>query len=145
MTTQIPQTRENHIKFDPVFHFFLAPLCLALPIWSVVHLMLHPSNEAAILMALTLLTLVLTVKTRVYSLKVQDRVIRLEERLRLASLLSEPYRGRITELTEGQLIALRFASDAEVPVLAARALDEKLDRKAIKAAVQQWRGDYFRI
>jgi hypothetical protein len=145
MSKAVPQTRENHVQLDPLFHFFLAPGGLLLLIWAIVNLIRHPSSESVFLTALALLLFVLTFKTRVYSLKVQDRIIRLEERLRLASLLEAPLCERIAELTESQLIALRFASDAEASDLAVRALNEKLDRKGIKAAIQRWRPDYFRV
>ena len=76
---------------------------------------------------------------------VQDRVIRLEERLRQATLASGQLRSRIEELSEGQLIALRFASDAELPALFERALNQKLGKADIKKSVANWRGDYFRV
>jgi hypothetical protein len=143
--SQPVQTRENHARFDPAFHFFLVPVSFLVFIWSLVHIYHHRTSESALIAAGILILLLAIVKTRVYSLKVQDRVIRLEERLRLDALCGDALRGSITELTEGQLIALRFASDAEAPALAARALEEKLNPKRIKAAVQKWRGDYFRI
>ncbi|HMF75701.1 MAG TPA: DUF6526 family protein [Bryobacteraceae bacterium] len=145
MSELIPQTRENHTRLDPAYHYFLVPAYLLLLIWAVVDLVRDTTTHAAILAALTLLALVLALKARTYSLKVQDRLIRLEERLRLSMLLSDSQRVRINELTEAQLIALRFAADAEAPALVARALNEGLKPKTIKALIQSWRGDYFRV
>ena len=147
-----PQTYANHTRFDPPFHFFLLPVFAVGLVMSLIHFFyhLHESDRRAnihsfllIVLAVAMLTLVF--KVRLYSLKVQDRIIRLEERLRLTQLLSDPLRSRIPELTEGQLVGLRFASDAEVPKLVERALNEKLKRKDIKKSIQNWRPDYWRV
>jgi hypothetical protein len=147
-----PQTLANHTRWDPPFHFFILPIFALGLILSLIHFFAHITQGdmrdhihsfLLILLALALLTLILRV--RLYSLKVQDRVIRLEERLRLTQLLQEPLRSRIPELTEGQLCGLRFASDAEVPKLVERALNEKLSRADIKKAIQNWRPDYWRV
>jgi hypothetical protein len=82
---------------------------------------------------------------RLYALRVQDRVIRLEERLRLQQVLIDPLRSRVPDLTIGQLVALRFASDAELQALAGRALSEKLSKDDLKKAVTSWRPDHFRV
>jgi uncharacterized membrane protein YdbT with pleckstrin-like domain len=139
------QTYANHGRFDPWFHFFLAPIALIIFIASIVHLVRHPHPWGVVHVVLALALLVLVTKVRSYALKVQDRVIRLEERLRLATLLPEPLRARINELDIRQLIALRFASDAEIPALVERALNEKLTPKQIKQSIQNWRPDNFRV
>jgi hypothetical protein len=82
---------------------------------------------------------------RSFPLRAQDRVIRLEERLRLREVLSAPLRERIGELTEGQLIALRFAPDAELPALVEQALEGRLVREEIKKRIHNWRPDTFRV
>jgi Family of unknown function (DUF6526) len=145
MPDQTPQNFANHAKFDPPFHFFLAPMSVLFILYSCIHLYRHPEVHSLILLAAAITGFVALFKLRLYPLRVQDRVIRLEERLRLATLLPENLRSRIGELSEEQLIGLRFASDAELPALAQRALNEKLSRKDIKAAVTNWRPDYFRI
>jgi hypothetical protein len=145
MAEKKPQTFANHVRFDPLFHFFLVPIFALSTLAAVVLFLWHPSLHSGWHFVLIAAGTVAVTKMRLYALKVQDRVIRLEERLRLASLLPEPLRSRIPELAEGQLIALRFASDAEVPKLAERALSEKLSKADIKKAIQNWRPDYWRV
>jgi hypothetical protein len=105
----------------------------------------HPSVHSAWMVVVTVALLVLAVKMRLYALKVQERVIRLEERLRLSTLLAEPLRSRIGELTESQLIALRFASDAEIPALVSGTLTNNWSRAEIKKQITNWRADWFRV
>jgi hypothetical protein len=145
MAGKMPQTLANHAKLDPLFHFVVLPVFAFSATGGTIHFLWHPSYHSASFFVISVAALIAVFKIRIYSLKVQDRVIRLEERLRLAALCSEPLRSRIPELTEGQLIALRFASDAEVPKLAERALTEKLSKADIKKAIQTWRPDYWRV
>ena len=145
MAKTTPQSYANHARLDPPFHFFLVWLCFAAVILSVILLVRHPRISSILGVLLAIGLLVTATKARTYSLKVQDRIIRLEERLRLAMLLPEAARTRIGELTESQLIALRFASDAELPALALRAVNEGLTNKQIKSSIQSWRPDYLRV
>jgi hypothetical protein len=152
MAEKKPQTYANHGKLDPWFHFFIGPVFMLGVLLTLIHFFAHFSHSdfrdnfhAFLLIILAVALLVAVFKIRLYSLKVQDRVIRLEERLRLTQLLSEPLRSRIPELTEDQLCGLRFASDAEAGRLVERALNEKLTRKQIKQAIQTWRPDYWRV
>jgi hypothetical protein len=137
------QNFKNHTRYDPAFHFFLGPLTLILLVWSFVHHFRVKTLESFFVAMAFFVLLVAIFLTRTYSLRVQDRVIRLEERLRLQSLGLDAL--RISELTKGQLVALRFASDAEVADLAAKALNEKLAPKQIKSLIQNWRGDFLRV
>ena len=147
-----PQTFANHTRWDPFFHFFLLPVFGLGLILTLVHFFAHITEgdfsdhfHAFLLILLAVALLGLVFKVRLYSLKVQDRVIRLEERLRLTQLMPEPLRSRIPELTEDQLCGLRFASDGEVVKLAERAMNEKLSRADIKKAIQTWRPDNWRV
>jgi len=139
------QNLKNHARFDPMFHGFLTTGALILLGSAVYALVRQPDWWGAVRLLGVLWAIVLMFKTRLYALKVQDRVIRLEERLRLAQLLPDAARSRIGELSEGQLVALRFASDPEVPVLVLQTLDGNWDQKHIKEAVKTWRPDYWRV
>lgn len=139
------QNFSNHTRWDPPFHFFILPVFLITLIAVIVHVVRRPSLHSAWMIVVMLAVIAAVFKIRLYSLKVQDRIIRLEERLRLATLIDPSLRPRINELTEKQLVALRFASDAELPALAARALNEKLSNPDIKKSIQNWRPDYWRV
>jgi hypothetical protein len=139
------QNYANHVRHDPAIHFFVLPVAVLALVGAIVHAVRHPNAYSVWWVFPVAAGLVLVFKCRLYALKVQDRVIRLEERLRLANVLPDPLRARIGELTEGQLIGLRFASDGELAELVSRALDEKLSGDQIKKAVKQWRPDEWRV
>jgi Family of unknown function (DUF6526) len=139
------QSYASHARFHPLFHFVLIPLLLINLIVSIVWLVREPSFASVWDLVMAVVLFILAFLARANPMKVQDRVIRLEERLRLYALLPESQRARIPELTEDQLIALRFASDDELPGLAERALNEHLNRKDIKKAIVNWRGDHWRV
>ena len=139
------QSYSSHTKYDPGFHFFVLPVLLINVLVVGYQLFQHPGVLGAWLLLLSATFLVLAARVRAYATHLQDRVIRLEERLRLSAILQEPLRSRIGELTDSQLVGLRFASDAELPALVQRALDEKLSRSDIKKAITNWRSDYSRV
>ncbi len=144
--SKIPlQNFKNHARFDPTFHFVLAPILTINLICSIVLLVQHFSLHAGWFVILSCTAFLLAFKVRVYALKVQDRVIRLEERLRLQALAQEAWHPQIYRLSEDQLIGLRFAADDEVVALAKQALEENLNRKQIKERIKNWRGDYWRV
>jgi hypothetical protein len=152
MAEKQPQSFAHHTRFDPLFHFFLLPVFALGLVMSLVHFFAHLGEgdfrdhfHSVMIILLAVALLLWLFKTRLYALRVQDRIIRLEERLRLMQLLPDRLRGRIPELTESQLCGLRFASDAELSALAERALNEKLSRKDIKRSIQHWRPDYWRV
>ena len=139
------QNFSNHTRFDPPFHFFIVPVFAITLVMTVVHLVRRPSLWSAWMVVFLLAALGALFKSRLYALRVQDRLIRLEERLRLGSLVDPAWRPHIAELTESQLVGLRFASDGELPALAARAVAEKLSRSDIKKAILDWRPDTSRV
>jgi hypothetical protein len=153
------QNFSNHGKLVPAFPFFVIPVLVANVIWTIVsafRIFGHPTASTAIslsvlaYLALSILVsialLVMAFLARIFALGVQDRVIRLEEKIRYERLLPDDLKPRIGEFTINQLVALRFACDAELPALARKVLDAKIsERKAIKQMVQNWRPDYQRV
>jgi hypothetical protein len=139
------QSFQNHRRNDPAFHQFLAPVALIVLIGAIVNIVRNFGWSSGWHLLAAMWMFVATFKIRLYALKVQDRVIRIEERLRLHRILSEPLGARIGELSERQLIGLRFASDEELPGLVEKTLAGKLEEKQIKQAVQNWRPDYWRV
>lgn len=140
------QNLGNHGKYVPVFHFFAIPVFVTNFVWSLVrlwHLGLSFAGIFGVILAAALVILVF--EARLFALAVQDRVIRLEERLRYGQVLPADLQARTGELTTNQIVSLRFASDAELPALMRKVLDEKLvQRKAIKQLIKTWRPDYQR-
>lgn len=139
------QNLKNHGRLDPAFHIFLFGILAVTLILTILHLIHHFDFHSAWMVVLALAAIVLLFKVRIYALKVQDRVIRLEERLRLKSLTPAEWHPQIERLSEDQLIGLRFASDGEVVELAQKALAENLNRKQIKERIQNWRADHWRV
>ncbi len=146
MAENFPQTLANHVRFQPPFHFFVLPVTATALILAIINVVRHYDLLAA--WALVLLAMAAAVAApliRINALKAQDRVIRLEERMRLASILNEPIKSRIGDLTEAQLIALRFCPDAELPGLVDKSLQSKLSGSDIKKLIVNWRADIFRV
>jgi hypothetical protein len=140
------QNFSNHAKTVPAFHFFVLPVLLLNVGWSVYRWKASLwSMDGAVWVLTSVAILMGFLLARMFALSVQDRVIRMEERLRCERLLPQDLQPRILELEPGQLISLRFACDAELPALARKVLDEKIkDRKVIKQQIKNWRADYLR-
>lgn len=142
------QSYQNHRKFVPAFHFVTFGILVLNLVWAIWRLIQGaglplPDRIWAVVMATAFLVLIWHV--RIFPLKVQDRVIRLEEQLRLARLLPPDLAARIPELRAGQLVALRFAGDEEIPELTRKVLDGGIrNREEIKKMIRQWRPDHHR-
>lgn len=149
MAEKSVQVYANHRRFDPWYHFFAVPvvaISFFVALWGFIKSLSGGfSAWAAWNVIVWAAAVALTLIVRTYPLKIQDRIIRLEERLRLATLLDGPLKARTSELDERQLVGLRFAPDAEVPALVKAALDEKLSGEEIKKRIQGWRPDTFRV
>jgi hypothetical protein len=145
MTETPLQTYKTHRRFVPGYHFVTSLFLLLYVGFTGVHLVRHAAVGSAITFLFALGVVLLFLYARQFAVTVQGRVIRLEERLRLARLLPPDLQGRIEELTPDQLVALRFAADAEVAELVRRVLTEGIaDREAIKRMITVWRPDFLR-
>jgi hypothetical protein len=148
MSNPKAQSFSSHGAVDPLYHYVGVVAMLANLIFAAIVLFLSIRTQTVLslwIVSLSVLLIVLALRARTYPLKIQDRIIRLEERIRLEGVLPDPLRKRIPELTEDQLVGLRFAPDEELPELVAVTLEKQLTRKQIKERIQNWRADHFRI
>ncbi len=143
--TKHTQSFKSHAKIDPPFHYGLFSVLVLNLVLAFFFLWRHPSLATGWFVVLSFVAFIALFRMRQYPLKVQDRVIRLEERLRLQALAPSEWHAQIYKLTEDQLIGLRFASDDEVVELAKQALEQNLTRKQIKERIKSWRPDNWRI
>ncbi|MEO8190491.1 MAG: DUF6526 family protein [Acidobacteriota bacterium] len=140
-----PQNYKNHRRFIPIYHIVAFGILLINFIYSLVRLVRTPSWEAGLSLAVAFALLCVFFFSRTFALAVQDRVIRLEMRQRLAAILPPDLRVRFEELNRDQLIALRFAGDAEMPDLVREVLTNKIvNRDEIKKRIKDWQADYLR-
>lgn len=146
MPEQPAQNYANHVRHDKVAYFYIA---LLLVTFIVAVVALFVDRDWVVIVALlinTFSTLLLAANARGYGTKVQDRVVRLEMRLRLKDLLEPDAQGRINDFTVSQLVGLRFASDAELPELSRKVLDENItSANQIKKMVTDWQPDHLRV
>jgi Family of unknown function (DUF6526) len=142
----IPQSLANHTRWHAPFHYFVLPVMLINVIWSVVVFVKAPDRNSGWSIVVSLALLMLTFLVRLNPLKAQDRIIRLEERLRYQQVLSPALLPQTSALEPGQIIALRFAGDDELEELVSAVLTGKLTKSIeIKRAIKHWRGDTFRV
>ncbi|MBA2481324.1 MAG: hypothetical protein H0V44_11740 [Planctomycetes bacterium] len=140
-----PQTYATHRRLHPVFHLVVMPLLITNLIVATVVTVQHPSLATGWGIAVSLGLVLFALCARDMALRVQDRVIRLEMRLRLAQVLPKGQADSIAQLTPGQLVALRFAGDAELPQLVQRTIaGEFRSNDAIKKAITDWQPDFLR-
>ena len=140
------QNFSNHTRFVPPFHYVALPILLVNFVSAVVGLFNGITFDASLHVLVAVALIIVALFARVFALKAQDRVIRLEMRLRMRELLPEDRQGRINDFTPSQMVGLRFAGDAELPELARKVLDENITKTtSIKKMITDWQGDYFRV
>ena len=143
---RMPQTFANHARFVPLFHFVTFGLLVVYTLYRLYWLVIHRDVGSVMSLLFAVAVILLAWSVRTFDCRLQDRIIRLEMRLRLATLLLPELQPRIGELRPGQLVALRFAPDAEIPGLVAEVLAGDLQRgRDIKQRIKTWNPDYFRV
>ncbi len=146
MAESSPQTFANHGKFVPAYHFFAIPILGIYVLWTAWTLITAFSAGAVMDLLVALALVVIGFYARVFALKAQDRLIRLEELLRMERVLSSEAKALLPQVRHSLFVALRFAPDEELEGLVKRvAAGELADRKSIKQAIRNWRPDTFRV
>jgi hypothetical protein len=145
MSAEPAQSFKSHTRLVPLFHFVVLPILLLNVLSAAYRALTRPGWDTALATLVGVALVLLALLARTFAVRVQDRVIRLEMRLRLRELLPPDLVPRISELGTRQLVALRFAGDRELPALMRRVLDERLqDGKAIKQLITDWQADHLR-
>ncbi len=140
------QTFENHVRWHVPHHFILMPILLANFIFAIVRIVQDFNIDRAAYLILAIGLIIMGVLVRFNSLTVQTRLIKLEEQLRFERILPKDLTEKAKNLKTGQIIALRFASDEELPLLVERALNNEFEKPVeIKREIKNWRGDYQRV
>ena len=141
-----PQSLANHTRWHAPFHFFVLPVMIINVVWAVVRFVKVPDRNSGWWIVVSVALMILTFLVRLNPLKAQDRIIRLEEKLRYQQVLSPALLPQTSALSTGQLIALRFAGDDELEELVSAVLAGKLTKNIeIKRAIKHWRADTFRV
>lgn len=144
--TDTQQSYANHTRWHPPFHFFVLPVMLINFVWAVVECFRNPGRNQAWWIVVSLALVVMAFLVRTNALKAQDRIIRLEERLRYQQLLPAELADQCGSLSAGQMIALRFAADEELEGLIREVLAGRFAKSSdIKKAIKNWRSDTFRV
>ena len=145
MSTERTQDLSNHTHYTPAYHFVAVPLALAYLLWALWRALDDSTADNWLFLLGALALVCVAAASRLMALKVQDRLIRLEERLRLAQILPADLQPHIGRIRASHLIALRFASDEEAPALVREIVaNPGITPKEIKQRVKHWRADWFR-
>ena len=140
------QTYKNHVRWHPIYHFVLSPILLLNFIFAIVRLVQDFNVDRVAYLIISIALLIMGLLARTNALMAQNRVIRLEEQLRYERILPKDLVSKAHNLKTNQMIALRFASDEELPALVERALNNEFEKPdQIKRAIKNWRGDYLRV